>query len=802
LELECLEDRTLLSTTSPIASGLPLLPSIGAGQQISALALMNLSDTDIQPYGKTASAGSIAALDQPLVAPNAAQPKPATLSAEVCAYATSPSTSRTEDTGSQGREAGAAVGGFFKLIDDFNAGQLLSLASNVFQVAQGLFGLFGNDSTAQILDRIDSLDRVIRQGFQDLGSLINTESQRVIEHLDLLALQHAIAQAKTAENDLRDYKTTGFHDYLANAADQSSSATEFLIQQNDPYYIVGLVTAGNARIDVFRASDPNWAHNPGYVSEINGLIGRLAGMLDTVRNSVESLHNIGEYVDYATHIGPPPIYETIDGVGHSDPIGYVEHLHRGRIVSSFAYSPEDPASRAQAITDAQHDRSVGIANELAYLSIPQFQSILDSWRNLTKSFWVTPSTTTPTAGTPFTITVEARDSQRNLLTGYTGTVHFSSSDGQAVLPADYTFTTGPGGDNGVHTFTITLKTAAAQWVAATDTASHLSAGSADVTVRPAAASRFDVGAPAAIRAGVSFPISVTAYDPYGNVATGYTGTVHITSDDGVSDYYYFGPGGVHTFNVTLTTAGDRTVTVADTTSSPRGAARVTVTPATANSFRITGFPSPTTAGVEGTFTVTARDPFGNIDTAYRGTVTFSSTDRQAVLPADYFFTTGSGGDNGAHTFRGTLLTAGSQSITATDTQSASITDSQTDIVVTAAIPHLQVSIVPSVTAGVPFDIVITAWDEFGDIDVNYRGTVSFSTSDRGTVSFSTTDPDPGVVLPEDYTFTADDAGVHTFAGAFTLVTPGSQVITVRDVDSGRRIDVTVVVGIVSSPRDP
>ena len=54
----------------------------------------------------------------------------------------------------------------------------------------------------------------------------------------------------------------------------------------------------------------------------------------------------------------------------------------------------------------------------------------------------------------------------------------------------------------------------------------------------------------------------------------------------------------------------------------------------------------------------------------------------------------------------------------------------------------------------------------------------------GTVIFSTSDPDPGVVLPADYTFTLDDDGSHTFAdtglGETTLITPGDQTLTVMD----------------------
>src|SRR5262249_10902877 len=59
-----------------------------------------------------------------------------------------------------------------------------------------------------------------------------------------------------------------------------------------------------------------------------------------------------------------------------------------------------------------------------------------------------------TAGSAFSVTVTALDASNNKATGYIGTMHFTSSDAAAVLPADYIFTAA---DAGVHTFTITLK---------------------------------------------------------------------------------------------------------------------------------------------------------------------------------------------------------------------------------------------------------------------------------------------------------------------------------------------------------
>jgi sugar lactone lactonase YvrE len=90
----------------------------------------------------------------------------------------------------------------------------------------------------------------------------------------------------------------------------------------------------------------------------------------------------------------------------------------------------------------------------------------------------------------------------------------------------------------------------------------------------------------------------------------------------------------------------------------------------------------------------------------------------------------------------------------------------------------------SVVPGTPFEVTVTALDPYGNTDVNYQGTVTFSTSDT----------DPGIVLPADYTFTPDDAGVHTFTGGLSLSTPGDQTITATDTASGitRTVTVTVV----------
>src|SRR4029077_3418112 len=100
------------------------------------------------------------------------------------------------------------------------------------------------------------------------------------------------------------------------------------------------------------------------------------------------------------------------------------------------------------------------------------------------------------------------------------------------------------------------------------------------------------------------------------------------------------------------------------------------TPPSAASLAVSGFPSPTTAGVPGSFIVTAKNTDGTTATGYAATVHFTSRDGQAGLPADYTFTAA---DAGVHTFtNGVILkTAGSKTVTATDTVAAAITGTAT-----------------------------------------------------------------------------------------------------------------------------
>src|SRR5207245_1633315 len=143
----------------------------------------------------------------------------------------------------------------------------------------------------------------------------------------------------------------------------------------------------------------------------------------------------------------------------------------------------------------------------------------------------------------------------------------------------------------------------------------------------AASSLVVSGFPSSIIAGVAGTFTVTAQDAYGNIATGYGGTVHFNSNTPqaqLPSHYIFAAAhaGVHAFSATFKIVGTRSLTAPDPLTST-----ITLFPyttlfrsAAASSLVVSGFPSSIIAGVAGTFTVTAQDAYGNIATGYGGTV--------------------------------------------------------------------------------------------------------------------------------------------------------------------------------------
>jgi hypothetical protein len=382
------------------------------------------------------------------------------------------------------------------------------------------------------------------------------------------------------------------------------------------------------------------------------------------------------------------------------------------------------------------------------------------------------------AGTSISFTVIAQDALNNTTPAYSGTVGFTSSDAAATLPIASTLT------NGAGTFGATLNTSGSRTITGTDASIT---GHATVLVNAGTLHHFAVTAPASSIAGASVSVTVTAQDSLNNTVSTYAGTVTFTSNDAMATLPAPSTltSGTGTFSVTFKTAGNDAIHATD--GAITGAATVAVSPAATDHLVVTA-PASTPAGTPVSVTVTAFDIWNNVTPGYTGTVHFTSTDGSATLPANYTF---AGADAGAHTFSATLISAGSRSITATDTTTASIHGSASITVTAGPLDHFLVEqasggAIPSQIAGVPFNIRISARDTQNNIP-NFTGTVTITSSGNLATGGGTSPAFVAGVLSSqainisnagNFTITATDTGSsatgtsNTFAvgGGIDLVT--------------------------------
>ena len=210
-----------------------------------------------------------------------------------------------------------------------------------------------------------------------------------------------------------------------------------------------------------------------------------------------------------------------------------------------------------------------------------------------------------TGATAFNFTVTALDAANNTATGYLGTVHFTSTDVAAVLPADYTFVAV---DAGVKLRSATLATNGNQTITATDTVTASITGTSNiiaVSTGPAITS----SASATFVAGTNstFTITTTGTPPVNSITL-----TACSSPLQAGLTFSYVSGTTATISGSATASGTITCTVtASNGVPPNGTQTLTITvnkaptiSAISNStfnvgvvgsgtFTVTGFPAPT-----------------------------------------------------------------------------------------------------------------------------------------------------------------------------------------------------------------
>ncbi|MFL5312619.1 MAG: beta strand repeat-containing protein [Myxococcales bacterium] len=375
-----------------------------------------------------------------------------------------------------------------------------------------------------------------------------------------------------------------------------------------------------------------------------------------------------------------------------------------------------------------------------------------------------PATTV--AGALLPATVAAVDSHGNLVTDFTGTVHFSSTDPNATLPPDTAFV---GTNGGVRSFSVALTTAGPRSVSVSQVGGTVTGATANVTVSNAPANRITLDAHAAqVAVDTNAVFTVTIRDRFGNPALNYTGTVHFVSTDfrstSIKDVT-FTPAMFATIDVALqfATAGDQSLLATDAVNPAiTGSTVIKVTNGPAAAYALSALPTAAVAGEPLPLTITATDAHGNVVLNYTGSAAVTSTDPSDRLPAAGAFV------GGVRSVSLAFVTAGPHHATVTEV--AGLIHADTSVVnIVSGNAGALVLTDASATAGTPASTTVVAKDAFGNVVGSYRGTVTLTSTD------------PQAIVPPPYAFVAADAGQHAFP--ITLKTAGTWSVTATDAAS-------------------
>ena len=332
-----------------------------------------------------------------------------------------------------------------------------------------------------------------------------------------------------------------------------------------------------------------------------------------------------------------------------------------------------------------------------------------------------------TAGAAFNFTVTALDQFGNTATGYTSTVHFTSSDGAATLPANATL------NKGIGTFSATLNTAGNQTITATDTVTNSMTGVSG-TIAVGAASTAEKLVffiqPSNGRAGALNPLIVLVENAKGQVVL----SDHSQVTLGVAS----GPGvlggtvtvkaclGVALFtNLSLTKAGVYTLKATDGSDTIAISRAFTVTAAAPSKLVFAQQPGNAVAG--GTISpvlVDVEDKFGNIVTGDSSVVTLSLA---GCANAKLNGTVSERAVSGVATFSNlSLNVAGAYQLRATDGCLAGAASSNFAISPGAA-THAAFLVLPtSAKHGKAFTVEVVMLDKYNNVASNDASKVTLS----------------------------------------------------------------------------
>jgi hypothetical protein len=285
---------------------------------------------------------------------------------------------------------------FIKEINDSDVGQLLGLAANFSGTIQGIaafISLFQQSDADKILGAISQLRQDIERDFKQLGDLIAQQTQLVVDTTNRDAMALALSRSDIANGRIQDFLTNNNNQALDTAKTESIGGVRFFTElglnaPDLPFFIPGLVKAGTIRILVI-ASEPLALREPRavVVDDLNLMVTFLATMIDAIKRKVDIAHTVTR-ISHSIRcsvlpqltVGPPGrTVFVVDGFAHEENGVRLEFFGAQR-GNPPCEQPSGLEGEAQAA--AIQARNKGVADELAFLGIPAFDQILQSWRNL------------------------------------------------------------------------------------------------------------------------------------------------------------------------------------------------------------------------------------------------------------------------------------------------------------------------------------------------------------------------------------------------------------------------------------
>jgi hypothetical protein len=277
-----------------------------------------------------------------------------------------------------------------------NFSGILSSALAVYSFISGL----NQPSNATILNAIEQLQQTLDNDFTQLGDLIVQQTQVVVDTVNRDAMAGALANSDVATERIQAFLASHDQAALETAITESIAGVQFFLELglSAPaellFFLPGLVKAGTIRIFVI-ASEPKAQQEPGPVilGNLSSMVALLSAMISSIQTTVSTAHTVNEE-SHIVKCSALPQVATASEPAFGEPFrdvtvidGYF-HEERGVVLQFFDAQAKNPLCEQPsglergALAAAEQARTQGIYDEMAFIGVPGFEQILQSWNAL------------------------------------------------------------------------------------------------------------------------------------------------------------------------------------------------------------------------------------------------------------------------------------------------------------------------------------------------------------------------------------------------------------------------------------